>query len=256
MTIGLIIWATSMFASYAVFGRHRALNAVIVVGVVLVGNMTFTDEDQLPLLVVYSLAALFLLIRSHVFDEQSEWLRRRIGDPASISSVYLRGGTTFIAVTVAFAFVLTQTASSAPLAGAWGGLGDGLLSVSRSVSKYFPTGGATRAVGLSFGSSSAVQQVWNNSDAVAVTIQRTPTDKGNYYWRVVTFDRIDVRGWGQTASATPRAPGWRSLLGRVGGRRRADRVATASPTASTPDRSPRRRSWPRRRRPRWTRRPA
>ena len=216
MIIGLIIWATSMFASYAVFGRHRALNAVIVVGVVLVGNMTFTDEDQLPLLVVFSLAALFLLIRSHVFDEQSEWLRRRIGDPASISSVYLRGGTTFIAVTVASAFILTQTASSAPLAGAWGGLGDGLLSLSRSVSKYFPTGGATRSVGLSFGSSSAVQQVWNNSDAVAVRIQRTATDKGNYYWRVVTFDRIDVRGWGQTASATRERGAGEQLLAGLG----------------------------------------
>jgi hypothetical protein len=81
MIFGLIVWATSMFASYAVFGHHRSLNAVVVVGILLVGNMSFTDEDQLPLLVVFSLASLFLLIRSHVFDEQSEWLRRRIGDP-------------------------------------------------------------------------------------------------------------------------------------------------------------------------------
>jgi len=87
MIFGLIVWATSMFASYAVFGHHRSLNAVVVVGILMVGNMSFTEEDQLPLLVVFSLASLFLLIRSHVFDEQSEWLRRRIGDPASISSV-------------------------------------------------------------------------------------------------------------------------------------------------------------------------
>src|SRR5262249_43673177 len=64
---GLIVWATSMFASYAVFGHHRALNAVVVVGVLLVGNMAFTEVDQLPLLVVFSLASLFLLIRTHVF---------------------------------------------------------------------------------------------------------------------------------------------------------------------------------------------
>ena len=32
-----------------------------------------------------------------------------------------------------------------------------------------------------------------------MTIQRhDPTDKGRYYWRAVTFDRIDLKGWTQT----------------------------------------------------------
>jgi len=207
MIIGLIIWATSMFASYAVFGHHRSLNAVVVVGILLVGNMSFTDVDQLPLLVVFSLASLFLLIRSHVFDEQSEWLRRRIGDPASISSVYLRGGTAFIAGTVIAAFLLTQTASSAPLEGAWSGFSDQMLSISRAVSRYLPTGGAARSVGLTFGGDSQVGQEWNNNGDVAVTISRDATDKNNYYWRAATYDIIDVRGWRIGPSVqTERAP--------------------------------------------------
>ena len=57
MSIGLLIWGTSMFASFAVFGHHRSLNAVVVVGVVLVGNMAFTRENQLSLLVL--LASVF-----------------------------------------------------------------------------------------------------------------------------------------------------------------------------------------------------
>ena len=105
---GILVWATSMFASYAVFGHHRPVNAVIVVGVVLLANMGLTANDELWFLVLYSLAALFLLIRAHVFDEQSEWLRRRIGDPASISSVYLRGGTIFIVVAVVGSYLLTH----------------------------------------------------------------------------------------------------------------------------------------------------
>ena len=77
-----------MFASYAVFGHRRPLNAVVVVGLLLVANMSdHLRQDQLCLLVVFSLASLFLLIRAHVFEEQSEWLRRRIGDPASIATV-------------------------------------------------------------------------------------------------------------------------------------------------------------------------
>ena len=134
-----------MFASYAVFGHRRPMNAVIVVGVVLVANMALTVNDQLWFLVLYSLASLFLLIRSHVFDEQSEWLRRRIGDPSSISSVYLRGGTIFIVVAVAGSVLLTQTAASAPLAGAFDGVQDSLIGISRAVSRFLPTGGQTRA---------------------------------------------------------------------------------------------------------------
>jgi transglutaminase-like putative cysteine protease len=190
--LGMLVWATMMFASYAVFGHHRPLNAVIVVGVILVGNMAFTYQDELQYLVLFSIAALFLLIRSHVYEEQAEWLRRRIGDPTSISSVYLRGGSVFIAVAVISSFFLTQTAASAPLAGAWNGVEDGLLSLSRSVSRFLPTGGSTRPVGLSFGDSMQVEQQWKFDPGVALTIQRDPSDKTEYYWRAVTYDRIDL----------------------------------------------------------------
>ena len=195
LVFGLIVWATSMFASYAVFGHRRALNAVVVVGVVLVGNMTFARDSQLPLLVLFSLASLFLLTRAHVFDEQSEWLRRRIGDPGSISTVYLRGGTAFIALTVAAAFLLTQVASSAPLAGAWVGLGDRLISLTSSFSRFLPTGGDTRPFGLSFGSNSVVSGVWSQEPGTALTIRRSPVDDGDYYWRVVTYDQADLGSW-------------------------------------------------------------
>ena len=195
LAIGLLVWATSMFASYAVFGHHRPLSAVTVVGLLLVGNMAITINDQLVFLVIYSLAALFLLIRGHVLEEQSEWLRRRIGDPGSIASVYLRGGTAFIAVAVAGALLLTQTASSKPLAGAWDGVSDGLVSISRSLQRFLPAGGANRSFGVSFGPNAAVQNVWTTDSTLAVTISRPPTDKTDYYWRAYTYDRIELTGW-------------------------------------------------------------
>ena len=212
-----------MFASYAVFGHHRPLSAVIVVGVVLVGNMSLTFNDQLPYLVLFSVASLLLLIRSHVFDEQSEWVRRRIGDPASISSVYLRGGAAFITAAVAASFVLTQTAASAPLAGAWDGVEDSLIGISQSVSRFLPTGGSTRPLGLAFGPNTQIAQEWTTSGALAVTIRRNPTDNGIYYWRAWTYDKIDLNGWDQT---TP-------TVGRSSRPTRAS--STSGPTTSPPD---------------------
>ncbi len=208
LTLGLLVWATSMFASYAIFGHHRPLSAVAVVGLLLVGNMAVTINDQLFYLVVYSLAALFLLIRGHVIDEQSEWLRRRIGDPASISSVYLRGGTAFVAAAVMGALVLTQTASSKPLAGAWDGVSDELVQLSRTFQRFLPAGGANRSFGVTFGPTAAVQQVWTTDSSLALTIQMAPGDNNNYYWRAVTYDRIDLTGWSMSnTSIVDRASG-------------------------------------------------
>jgi transglutaminase-like putative cysteine protease len=202
LALGLVTWATSMFASYAVFGHRRPLSAVTVVGLLLVGNMALTINDQLTYLVLFSLAALFLLIRGHVLEEQSEWLRRRIGDPASIASVYLRGGTAFITVAVAGALLLTQTAASKPLAGAWGGVSDGLVVLSRSLQRFLPAGGANRSLGVSFSPNVTVSLVWNSESTLAVTIQRPPPDKTDYYWRAYTYDRIELTGWSISSTST------------------------------------------------------
>lgn len=218
-SLGLLVWATSMFASYAVFGHHRPLNGVVMVGVILVANMALTLNDELPFLILFSLASLFLLIRTHAFDQQSEWVRRRIGDPASISTVYLRGGSVFIAVAVVASFLLTQTAASAPLAGAWDGVEDGLIGISRSVQRFLPTGGSNRAISLSFGPNAQVGQLWTTDRSLALTIQRNPTDQGRYYWRAVTYDRIDPTGWSQSPSTTDVVPSDAPLLDQ-----RADNV--------------------------------
>ena len=212
LTLGLLVWATSMFASYAIFGHRRPMSAVAVVGLLLVGNMALTINDQLFYLVVYSLAALFLLIRGHVIEEQSEWLRRRIGDPASISAVYLRGGTAFVSVAVAGALVLTQTAASKPLAGAWDGVSDGLVMLSRSFQRFLPAGGANRSFGVTFGPTASVQQVWTTDSSLALTIQLPQTDTTAYYWRAVTYDRIDLNGWSMSNTSTVARAAGDSLL--------------------------------------------
>lgn len=212
LALGLLVWATSMFASYATFGHHRPMSAVAVVGLLLVGNMALTINDQLFYLVVYSLAALFLLIRGHVIEEQSEWLRRRIGDPASISSVYLRGGTAFVSIAVIGALVLTQTAASKPLAGAWDGVSDGLVLLSRSFQRFLPAGGANRSFGVTFGPTAAVQQVWTTDSSLALTIQLSPRDAADYYWRAVTYDRIDLNGWSMSNTNTVGRAAGDSLL--------------------------------------------
>ncbi len=196
LVLGLFVWATSMFAAYATFGQRRPLNAIVIVGLVLLVNMSLTTRDQLVLLVLFSITSLFLLIRYHVLEEQAEWLRRRIGDPASISGVYLRGGTLFITAAIGGSLLLTNVASSDPLRGAWGGVSASLIELSRSFQKFLPTGGNSVSFGADFDpSGTRISGRWNPDDSLEVTIQVPPDEKRDFYWRVVTFDQFALNGW-------------------------------------------------------------
>jgi transglutaminase-like putative cysteine protease len=203
LVMGLLVWGTAMFASFTVFRHGRPLNAIVVVGLVLLVNMSLTTRDQLVYLVVFSLASLFLLIRYHVLEEQAEWVRRRIGDPASISGVYLRGGTLFIVAAIGGSLLLTNVASSDPLRGAWGGLSGGLIELSHSIQGYLPMGDNSRSFGADFDpTGTRISGRWNPDTSLEVTIQLPADEKRPFYWRVTTFDKFALNSW----RASPGAP--------------------------------------------------
>ena len=195
LLLGSIVWGSSMFASFAAFGHRRPMNAVLLIGLLLIGNMALTARDQLAYLVAYSLAALFLLIRFHTFDEQADWVRRRIGDPAAISGLYLRGGSIFIAATVLGSLLLTQVAASAPLAGAWTDVGGRVIEWSQFLERFLPVSGSGRSIGPSFGSSAAVNGVWTTNDDPALVWESATVLEHPPYLAAVVYDEFRLRGW-------------------------------------------------------------
>ncbi|MEA2578246.1 MAG: hypothetical protein QOD78_1834 [Chloroflexota bacterium] len=222
LVLGLVVWASSQFASYAAFGHRRPLNAVIVIGLLMLANMSLTVRDQLPYLVLYSLAALFLLVRFHTFDEQSDWLRRRIGDPSAISGLYLRGGTLFIAVAVTGSLLLTKVAASDPLAGAWTDVGSRLIELSRAIEPFLPSSGSGRSIGPSFGPNAITSGVWTTSDDPFLRVTLADKSDDMPYIAAVIYQTFDRTGW--TRGAPPAAPrdAGESLLAGT-----ADEVPTA-----------------------------
>ena len=200
LVLGIIVWSVGQFASYAVFGHRRPLDAVIVVGIILLGNMALTIHDQLGFLVIFTMASLFLLARAHALEEQTAWLRRRIGDATAVRSLYLRGGTVFIVAAVFGSLLLTASASSAPLAGAWSGVGDRLIEISQTLQRYLPFGGAPRQVGFGFGQSTTITGSWTTDGSLAVTIHVPPGDVQPYYWRAVAYDHFEGQAWAWTAA--------------------------------------------------------
>lgn len=216
LVLGLIVWASAMFASFATFGHRRPLNAILLIGVLLVANMSLTLRDQLVYLVLFSLAALFLLIRFHTFDEQSDWMRRRIGDPSVLSGLYLRGGTIFISVAVLGSLLLTNVAASAPLAGTWNDLGGRVIEWSQFLERYLPVSGSGRSIGPSFGATANIRGVWTSNGDVALTWRPAAPLDDPPYLAAAIYDVFELDGWriGETVSID-RAPD-ESLLDGTG----------------------------------------
>ncbi len=213
LTLGGIAWGTMQFAAYAVFGHHRPLSAVMMVGLVLVANMALTARDQLGLLVMFTGISLVLLIAMHMFDERTMWLKRRIGDPGQLSSLYLRGGTVFIVVAMVASLGLTQRAASAPLAGAWDGISDQALDTFEEIARLLPAGGDWRGGGgVSFGSSARIAPRWFTDSQITFTAVVPDETKGEK-WRAATYDAYEGNAWTQSAiTAVPVEPG-QPLLG-------------------------------------------
>ena len=213
IALGAIVWGTGQYVSYAVFGHRRSLDAVIVTGLVLLGNMALTQNDQLQLIVLFSLGALALLARSHAFDERTTWLRRRIGDPATVTGLYLRGGAVFISVAVIGSLFLTATASSAPLQGLWKNVPGALVSVSEWAQKFLPGGGESRNAGIVvFGEHSAILAKWSPNNTVAFTAQLPPSETQKFKWRVGAYAEFDGHTWSWGSSSTIGIPARDDLL--------------------------------------------
>ena len=197
LVLGLVTWGTSQFASYATFGHRRPINAVVVVGLLLLANMSLTVRSQLTFMVIFTIASLFLLVRFHTLDEQADWLRRRIGDPTAISALYLRGGTVFIIAAITGSLALTAAASSAPLAGAWTDVGARVVEWGQFLERYLPSSRSGRSLGPTFLQTSVIQAVWSTSDQLQLNVD-FGDEEFPPFLAAAYYDEFQLRGWTRT----------------------------------------------------------
>ena len=236
LVLGLVTWASAQFASYAAFGHRRPINAVVVIGLLLLANMSLTVRPQLTFLVIFSIASLFLLVRFHTLDEQADWLRRRIGDPTAISALYLRGGTVFIIAAISGSLLLTTAASSAPLAGAWTDVGARVVEWGQFLERFLPTSRSSRSLGPTFGSTSVIQAVWSTSDQLQLRAEFPADEQYPPFLAAAVYDQFQLRGWTRTEGLDmQREPGSDVLDGTaeaVGADGRRSLAVTISPAFS------------------------
>ncbi|HYK96398.1 MAG TPA: transglutaminase domain-containing protein [Candidatus Dormibacteraeota bacterium] len=198
LIFGTLVWGAGMLAGFTIFGHHRPLDAVVVLGLAVIANMALTEHNQLYLMVIFTAAALLVLIRTHVFEEEITWARRKIGDPATVGQLYLTGGALFVVGAIVGSILLTLTASSAPLQGLWQDLPHSLQALSQALQKFAPEGGDIRGLGVvGFGDNVTTSGIWQPSDNTAFRAQLLTgvTAGQTFKWRAGTYAIYTDYGW-------------------------------------------------------------
>jgi transglutaminase-like putative cysteine protease len=195
LLLGILVWGTAQAASYDVFGYHRTVNAVLLLAVGLIGNMALTTHDQYQALVIFSVAALALLLVAHAADERSGWLAHRIWKGSDFRAPHIEGGAAFAAIAICAALVLTTVASSAPLAGPLRDWGQNVADAAGWLTGYLPAGGQTRIQpSADYGSVSTVGSSFQAGNGLVFQV-RVPDTNDAFHWRLVTYDRFETNGW-------------------------------------------------------------
>ena len=190
---GVLMWTTAFIVGYTVYRHHRVLDAILLVGALLIANMSATYSDLFVQLLVFVIAALLLWLRISLMTKQEGWQRRRVNENAEVPTSILRSGLIFTAGTIALAWILTTVAVAAPLTHAWRGLDGIWTGVQDQFEGVFGslTNPQSRLSGSSFGSSFTVDGSFVSNDREALLVDATR----GVYLRAVTYDIYTGTGW-------------------------------------------------------------
>jgi transglutaminase-like putative cysteine protease len=191
--LALLMWSIAFIAAYTLYRHHRVLDAILLIGVALIVNMSATFIDLLGFLILYVLAALLLWLRGALLSREDGWQLRRINETVEVPASIMRSGVIFIAASIALAWVLTSVAVAAPLTGAWRNLDGVWNGVRNNLDGVFGqlTNPESRFSGTTFGPQFRVSGSWVSNDSEVMTVG----SQHGYYMRAVTYDTYTGHGW-------------------------------------------------------------
>jgi transglutaminase-like putative cysteine protease len=191
--LGALMWVTAFIAAYTLYRHHRVLDSILLVGVALIANMSATFADLFGFLVLFSIAALLLWLRVALITREESWRVRRVTENLDVPAQIMRSGVTFIAGSIALAWILTSVAVAAPLTSVWSNLDDVWSGVRSQFEGVFGglSGADSRIQGTDFGPSFRVRGSWTSSDAAVMTV----AELRPYRLWTISYDTYTGHGW-------------------------------------------------------------
>lgn len=197
-----LTWIFGVVASWAVFRRGRAWQALLPAGLALMNNVYYYNGpgDLEIFVAVYVLLALLLLARTHLHQHEAEWQASRVAFSPELRFDFLRAGLVVALLVLLAAWRVPVTAANSDVAtvwgrftGPWNSFREGFVRLFSSLKAYGqPT---VDYYGDSLVLSGSVD-LTDREVMDVVTAERGPL--GRYYWRARAYDRYDDGRWTAT----------------------------------------------------------
>jgi len=193
LLLGFLLWVLAYFCAWAVFRWQRVWWSVILCGVAILLNMSYTTENLTVYVILFLLFALLLVVRASLAFYEQEWRAAHIGYSPELISAFLRAGLAFSAIVILIAWAAPVALASRPLQPFWDKIGEPWREFQERSARVFRDLNYQNEPPLvSLGD----RRMWfggpvNLSDTPIADVDAST----GRYWRVVVFHEYIGDGW-------------------------------------------------------------
>jgi transglutaminase-like putative cysteine protease len=124
LLLAFLMWVMAYFCAWAVFRWQRTWWAVIVSGVALLINLSYSKVNLTFYLLLFLLFALLLVVRASLAFYEQEWRAANVGYSPEVISAFVRAGLAFSVVVILLAWLAPAALASRPLQPFWDKVGE------------------------------------------------------------------------------------------------------------------------------------
>ena len=194
--IAFLTWWLTYLGIWSIFRYGYTWRAIIPAGVVLLINTYYAPDSIVGFLVVFSLVAMLLLVRTNLAEQQLRWREQRVYFNQDIALDFLRNGLLYAVIVLALAWIAPGLGRSLQVRTVLGPLNDRWQQTTDRWNRlYQGINRQTRPVSAAFGRTLSLGGARDVGDNFVFRVD-TPSVR---YWRAVVYDTYTGRQWLNTA---------------------------------------------------------
>jgi len=195
--ISFLLWWICFLGMWSILRFGYVWRVVVPAGLVLVVNAYYAPQSIVTLLAIFSILAFFLLVRTNLSENQLRWRDQHVHVIPDIGWDYVRTGLTYTVVVLTVAWLLPGLGRNAQIRQLLAPINERWEETSQDLNRLYQ--GLNRreeSASSSFGRSLPLGGERNVGDGLIFNVESSAAR----YWRAVTFDTFDGRGWINTGA--------------------------------------------------------
>ncbi len=193
LLLAVLMWIMAYFSAWAVFRWQRTWWAVILCGVALLLNISYSPVNLTFYLLLFLVFALLLVVRASLAFYEQEWRAANVGYSSEVISVFVRAGLALSVVVILLAWVAPAALASRPLQPFWDRVGEPWRRLQEQSARLFRDLNYQNEPPLI---RLGARRMWFGGP---VHLEDTPIAdiEAEYgrYWRVLVFHEYESDGW-------------------------------------------------------------